>query len=477
MNDLESLVKEINRTVLAVMDKEEEKETVDDHSAFTALNIVRKLQYRNSADVLAGCICFNLLNTYVKQKDAELGYFFKHFIVRLTDYMQDQEDTDLRYGCYEDNGQKLLVVEFFGRHQFSFHQVETSEAMMAHAVEGLVWNGIRNQRAAMSIYSYLPQAVALSSAPTLLEEAEALTAERERLKISEGYFRYLDHRTYYRIAGTGNTSKPALVLLHGGPGSTHNYFEVLDRLADTGRQIVMYDQIGCGRSYLQNRKDLWTMETWANELSALLEHLNIQKHHLLGQSWGGMLALNRMLEEKPEGVCSLVLSSTLSSASLWSREQHRLLSLLPEAEQAAVRKAEESGDYSDPAYLAADAHFMELHSSSITEDSPECVRRKKRFGTESYRTAWGPNEYTPSGTLKDFDVTDRLGEINVPALVISGSEDLCTPLIAQTLRDGIPGARWEMFEGCRHMVFVEETDRYCRMLEDWMSEHDEGETV
>ena len=472
MNDLESLVQEINHTVRTVMDKDEEKETVDDHSAFTALNIVRKLHYRSSADVLAGCICFNLLNTYVKQKDAELGYFFKHFIVWLTAYMQEQEDPDLRYGCYEDNGQKLLVVEFYELHQFSFHQVETNEAMMAHAVEGLVWNGIRNQKAAMSIWSFLPRAMALSTDPGLLDEAEALTTERERLKISDGYFRYLDHKTYYRIAGTGNTGKPALVLLHGGPGSTHNYFEVLDRLADTGRQIIMYDQIGCGRSWLENRKDLWTMETWAEELSALLEHLGVEKYHLLGQSWGGMLALNRMLDKKPEGVCSLVLSSTLSSASLWSREQHRLLSLLPETEQAVIRKAEECGDYSDPAYLAANEHYMELHSYKVTEDSPECVRRKRRFGTESYETAWGPNEYTPSGTLRDYEVTDRLGEINVPALVISGTEDMCTPLIAQTLRGGIPGARWELFEGCRHMVFVEATDRYCTLLEEWMNAHE-----
>jgi len=63
----------------------------------------------------------------------------------------------------------------------------------------------------------------------------------------------------------------------------------------------------------------------------------------------------------------------------------------------------------------------------------------------------------------------------VPALVISGTEDLCTPLIARTLRDGIPGAQWELFEGCRHMAFVEETDRYCRLLEEWMKEHDQAE--
>ena len=475
MSELESLVQEINRTVLAVMEKDEEKETVDDHSAYTALHMVQNLTYRKSEDVLAGCVCFNLLNTYVKQKEAEFGYFFKHYIVRLTDYMQEQTDPCLRYGCYEDNGQKLLIVEFCGLHQFSFHGIETNEAMMEKAVDGLVWNGIRNQKAAMSIYAFLPRVMALGSDPGLLAEAEALASERERLKISEGYFRYLEHKTYYRIAGTGNTARPALVLLHGGPGSTHNYFEVLDRLADTDRQIIMYDQIGCGRSWLENRRDLWTMETWTEELRVLLEHLNIKEYHLLGQSWGGMLALQWLLAEKPEDVRSVILSSTLPSAALWSAELHRMIKDLPAEEQEAIRAAEESGNYTDPAYLAANEHFMALHSFSMPENAPECIRRKKRFGTEAYETAWGPNEYTPSGTLKDFDVTDRLGEINVPALVISGTEDLCTPLIAQTLRDGIPGARWELFEGCRHMAFVEETDRYCRLLDEWMKEHDQAD--
>ena len=85
------------------------------------------------------------------------------------------------------------------------------------------------------------------------------------MKISEGYMPFMGHHTYYRTVGK-RTDKAPLILLHGGPGSTHNYFEVLDRVAEEdGRMLVMYDQIGCGNSYVDGRPELWTAETWVNE--------------------------------------------------------------------------------------------------------------------------------------------------------------------------------------------------------------------
>ena len=90
------------------------------------------------------------------------------------------------------------------------------------------------------------------------------------MKITEGYMPFLGHQTYYRIAGECRDGKAPLLLLHGGPGSTHNYFEVLDALADTGRAIISYDQIGCGNSYLDGHPELWTLDF----LAALKRILN-----------------------------------------------------------------------------------------------------------------------------------------------------------------------------------------------------------
>ena len=288
------------------------------------------------------------------------------------------------------------------------------------------------------------------------------------MKVVTGRMPFQGFETYYRIVGEKTDLAP-LLLIHGGPGSTHNYFEVLDSLAETShRQIISYDQIGCGESYVEGHKELWSLRTWTAELIALLQWLHLDRVHLLGQSWGGMLIMAYLIDCKPEGVESVILSSTLSSSALWSHEQQRLIAFMPVEEQEAIAEAVRTGNFEAPAYLKANEHYTALHADEITADSPECLRRKKRFGLESYIEAWGPNEYTPTGTLKDFDYTARLHEIAQPTLVISGTNDECTPLIAKTMYDAIPHARWELLDGARHMTFIDQTDNYIRILTHWL---------
>lgn len=289
------------------------------------------------------------------------------------------------------------------------------------------------------------------------------------MKITEGYMPYLEYKTYYRIVGEATGNKKPLLLLHGGPGSSHNYFEVLDCLAENGRQIIMYDQLGCGLSATPSRPDLWNAKTWVNELIALRKHLNLDEVHILGQSWGGMQAIIYMCDYKPEGVKSIILSSTLPSAKLWAKEQHRMISYMAQEHQDAIRKAEETGNFDDPDYLKANDLFMLQHCASVPdENSPECLRRKKISGGEAYVTGWGPNEYNPTGTLGNYEYTDRLHEITVPTLITSGNHDLSTPLIAKTMYDRIPNAKWELFADSRHMTFVDEHEKSCRIYNEWM---------
>lgn len=293
-----------------------------------------------------------------------------------------------------------------------------------------------------------------------------------KLKIEEGYMPFMGHQVYYRIVGERQEGKAPLLLIHGGPGSTHNYFEVLDGIAATGHQVISYDQIGCGNSWVEGHPELFTREVWTKELIALREHLHLDHVHLLGQSWGGMLILSYLIEEKPAGVVSAIISSGGSSSALWAKEQHRLIKYMSAEDQEAIRKAEETGDFDTPEYHLADDHYTEAHACDLTGDSrPECVRRKKRFGTEAYLTAWGPNEYTPLGNLKDFDCTPRLSEITTPTLIISGTDDECTPFLAKTMNDGIPGSKWVLLWGARHMTFVDCHEEYCRLLAEWLENH------
>ncbi|MDY5986882.1 proline iminopeptidase [Sporofaciens sp. SGI.106] len=294
-------------------------------------------------------------------------------------------------------------------------------------------------------------------------------------KITEGYMPYLGHETYYRIVGENkNNGKAPLILLHGGPGSTHNYFEVLDCIADMDdRQLIMYDQIGCGNSYLDGCPEMWTKKTWMEELEALREHLGLKECHILGQSWGGMMCIIYACDYKHEGVKSFILSSTLSHNKIWTDEHHRRMKYLTKETQEAIAEAERTGNYSGEAYDKAVAEFMDRFCNGAPdENSPECLTRPKRAGSESYVYGWGNNEFTPNGSLKDYDYAEEIKSIDTPCMIFNGAEDLCSPVVAKYMYDNIPNAEWHLFAHSRHMCFVEETEEYIEELIKWLNKND-----
>lgn len=292
------------------------------------------------------------------------------------------------------------------------------------------------------------------------------------IKITEGYMPFKDGKTYYRIAGAEQTEKTPLLLLHGGPGSSHNYLELFDELGKE-RRVVTYDQVGCGLSGAFDRTDLFHMDVWMEELIAIREYLNLSEVIILGQSWGGMLLLQYMTQCAPKGVKGIVLASTLPASWMWGQEQHRMLKELPQDMQEAVRKADETLDYTTPECMRATDEYMLRHCAPLWgEDAPECLRRKKPEGSGklAYLTGWGPNEFTPLGNLKDYDVLADLDRIHCPALITSGTNDLCTPLIAKAMADGIENSKWILYANSRHMAFAEEHALYLQNLSKWLEQ-------
>ena len=255
--------------------------------------------------------------------------------------------------------------------------------------------------------------------------------------------------------------------------STHNYFEIFDEFAQKYKQpIIMYDQIGCGNSSIPNDPSIYNRQTWLKELDALIKHLQLSSFHLLGQSFGGMLAIMYLCDYQPTNVKSVILSSTLSDANLWGQEQQRMIKELPLNLQQAIALAQETGDFTSSEYLKANEEFMLRHCAPhFTKNDPEPLWRPKKSGTLAYQTAWGPNEYSPLGNLADYNYTAKLHQIKIPSLIISGTDDLCTPLVAKTMFDNLPDAKWELFANCRHMPFVENYPKYCQILADWLNEY------
>ena len=277
----------------------------------------------------------------------------------------------------------------------------------------------------------------------------------------EGRVPFRGYETWYRAVGDG--AGLPLVLLHGGPGSTSLGMSVLEPLADE-RRLVWYDQLGCGNSSQPSDPSLWTVELFVAELANLRETLGLERIHLLGHSWGGMLALEYMLTQ-PTGVESLVLSSTLSSAALWEEEALRLRSELPAEALSVLERHEAAGTVHDPEYEAATKEYYRRHLCRLDPWPPLVEEMFKASRKEVYETMWGPNEMRPTGTLAGWDVTARLGEITAPALVLCGRYDEATPRQAETIASGLGGeSELAVLEHSAHLTPVEETERYIELV-------------
>lgn len=292
------------------------------------------------------------------------------------------------------------------------------------------------------------------------------------MSVVDGFIPFRGFRTWYRITGTGEDSgKLPMLALHGGPGSSHDYLEPLAELASTGRRVIFYDQLGgAGNSDQPHDPSMWTVELYRDELATVIESLELGRYHLFGSSWGGMLAMEHALT-RPSGLASLVIASSPSSMPQWVAEANRLRAALPSDVQDKLLKHEAAGTTNDPEYLEAMDVFYRRHVCR-SDPWPECVVRafaKLERNPEVYNTMNGPSEFHVIGTLKDWDITDRLHEIRVPTLVTSGEFDEATPAINRTVYQAIAGSESVIFAGCSHMAFVEDPERYLSVLTDFLS--------
>ena len=284
--------------------------------------------------------------------------------------------------------------------------------------------------------------------------------------------------TWYRVEGDLGMSGPApLVILHGGPGAAHDYLEPVADLARTaGRPCVLYDQLGCGRSQHlpEAPADFWTVELFLRELAALVEHLGIAgRHHILGQSWGGMLGMECALEHPP-GLRSLVVANSPASIELWLSEANRLRTLLPSDVQDTLTSHEAADTTASEAYEQAVMKFYERHVCRVP--FPDVLKRTFAQLAEDptvYHTMNGPSEFHVIGTLRGWDITPRLAEIRVPVLVISGEHDEATPTVVRPLVAALPDARWELIDGASHCTHLEQPERFLELVETFLSAHDD----
>lgn len=286
----------------------------------------------------------------------------------------------------------------------------------------------------------------------------------------EGRMAFRGHETWYRVVGDldPTAAKTPVVICHGGPGASHDYCEPIAELSGFGRTCVLYDQLGCGKSdHLPGAPaDFWSPQLFKDELVALILHLGIDaRHAVVGQSWGGMLAMEYALD-RPAGLRGLVVADSPASLRLWVSEANRLRAELPPDVQETLTRHEKAGTTDDSEYEAAVRVFYDRHVCRVPW--PDCVRRSfEQIAADPtvYHTMNGPSEFHVIGSLKDWDITDRLHEITAPTLLVSGRYDEATPLIVGQIRERIPGAQWTIFEESSHMPHVEEHEAFLERVE------------
>jgi proline-specific peptidase len=241
-----------------------------------------------------------------------------------------------------------------------------------------------------------------------------------------------------------------------------------ERLAEH-RQVVVYDQLGCGRSDEPADVSLWTVERSVAEVDQVREALGLDRCHLLGQSWGGWLAIDYMCRE-PSGIDRLVLASTSSCVPQFMAVAGKLVEAMPEAHASTLIELGDRGEYDNPDYLAAVDVFYHLHLCRADPWPEALVRSSEQMeGNRVYLVMNGPTEFDVIGLLRDWDRTADLGRITNPTLITCGRYDEITPACAETIHEGIADSRVVVFEESAHVAHLEEGELYAKVVEDFLS--------
>jgi proline-specific peptidase len=269
---------------------------------------------------------------------------------------------------------------------------------------------------------------------------------------------------WYRSVGEG--AGVPLLCLHGGPGFTHNYLEPLEDLADR-RRVIFYDQLGCGRSDRPGNMSLWTVSRFVEELATVRDGLRLDRLHLFGSSWGGMLAMQYVLDNQPP-LDSLILCGSPASMPRWIRECNELRSRLPRDEQEILDRHEREGWTACPEYQGALVTFYTRHLCRMDPWPAGLERSFLEAGYDVYHTMNGPSEFTVTGNLKDWDITDRLEEIRVRTLILGGEHDEARPAHMQAMHDHIPQSELTVFEGASHLCFYERRAEFMSRVNEFL---------
>ncbi len=293
--------------------------------------------------------------------------------------------------------------------------------------------------------------------------------------IDEGFIDVNGVMIYYTEFGKGDP----LLILHGGPGASHDYFlPYLLPLARTNR-LIFIDERGSGRSGKIEDPAGYTVENMVEDVEAIRKELNLRKINLLGHSYGGVLAQAYALKYQ-ENLSHLILCSTFHSTSKMNAVFKNILGKMTPELRTRIEKLEKEGlfghgkDYEKNRYTTdyMIAAWGEGYFPYLYQNHPDPNYDPVANGNTSwdlYREMWGSNgEFVIDGNLKSVEYADKLSTIKVPTLITAGDNDECDPSLSKDMNAKIPGSKLVIFPKSGHMTFVDQPSLFISTIDGFL---------
>ena len=262
-----------------------------------------------------------------------------------------------------------------------------------------------------------------------------------------------------------------LLLVNGGPGLPCDYLrDGHSQMADKGWRVATWDQLGAGRSDRPDDTSLWTIERYAREMEQVRASLGVDKVHVLGQSWGGFLAIEHALMY-PNGIKSLTLSNTVADISHLLAEQNRLRAALGTETVSMMLRREAEGTTGHPEYMAAMEILSWRHVHRMEAIPAPFQRSMDGMQMAIYGHMWGASEFQCTGNLKDWNRVADLERITAPVLIIVGEHDELTPACAKRMHQHLLTSKLHVVANAAHMTSFEEPGVYFGHLEKFLGKH------
>lgn len=287
----------------------------------------------------------------------------------------------------------------------------------------------------------------------------------KKLNAGEGFVEIKGGKVWYRIVGEGDQTP--IILLHGGPGAPSHYLNPLAALS-RNRSVIFYDQLGCGRSDRTIAAAQMTLDYFVAELEQLREALGLNEFYLYGHSWGSMLALDYYLAH-PGCVKALILGSPAISIPLWVEDTKALIATLPDFIQQAIWNSVTNNTFDTLEYQRAITVYMQNFLARKLPWSADIENTFAQVNEEVYGVMWGPNEFCPTGKLKDYDRTSQLQKLRIPTLFITGEFDEARPETVKHYQSLVPGARLAVTKNAAHITMQDNPEEDIRAILEFLN--------